>query len=381
MWPLTDYDASKVLAAFTVFAVPYTTNLIWARYPARPTTDLIIITGEDGPLVPAHGYVIADGKIIVGDTYDESSFVGRKTVIAAATVANNDLSICAHLTSIDFEERTYMAILKAAADNVAMYRILKTESKIFTKRVKRLPHPLTLLSICAGKEIDGTVESDGTIAIDICDAMLFWPRHVGRREIHFTNGVAKIDIPFLITGLENVIMKYLTRLATSDSLQTWIASDEDSMEHRLLDEMMTRTAERKRRMSDSVVSDGAPPPCIVALCEKGKREPWKNDERYQLGYVISSLAAKRGVDGKTIAEPFVNFMRDTGMGEGRIKEFLGQIRPQYTDKRTCRSRARLASGIVCPVGSVKKCLSMRKGAIFIDPETTTIANVWAYSDK
>lgn len=379
MWPITDYEARRVSSAFAVFAVPFCESIRWDRSPVEPSNDLIIVESQDGSLGKPEGYIIVDGKIGSG-RYTSLDFLSLRQVLAASTVPNQR-SVCSHLHTLSFEKGTYIAILKAATDPTTAHTILATEARRFTARLTVIPHPLSLLSLCIGRPIEGMVRCDGSLQLDVCDAMVIWPREIGRREFVFRGG--RITIPWerFKQSIEHMIDVYLTRLSADSRLHAWIDSSEDSAEHNLVSDMKQWTTRRRQRRASAIISNATPPPCIVALCERGKTTAWKNSDRYQLAYAINSLAILTGANAHDLAAPFADFMRVNNMGESRVKEFLAQIKPNYTDKRLCRSRASLASGLICPIKDVTMCLKQRKGSIPIDAKTATIADVWAYSDN
>lgn len=374
VWPLKDSEATLLLRSFVVFLVPPAKEYKWHRFPCNPTADLLVVSREG----ERPEFVIVDGKIGSSNVYRRT--VNLKQVLAACKPTKG---ICAGLKRLSFEERTFMAILKASVDDVASGRLLNTEARIMTKRLTIIPHPLCLLEECLGKRVDGNVFKKGDsweLQVDVCDALNIWPVEIGRRELILKRGIAFVPAAFFLRTMTSILFRYLRRLASAARLKEWIESSETSAEKDFVVELTQRNEKRKRRVSDSVISDAAPPACIKQLCSKAKTQPWKNDDRYQLAYVLNTLAQKRDVDGVTIAEPFVEIMRQYNMGEDRIKAFQSQIRPHYIDKRTCKSRARLASGLVCPygVGGVKACINSRKG-IYLDAESVGIADVWAFS--
>lgn len=393
VWPLKDYEARTLLASYSLFCVQYSPKIKWSRFQDIPSTDVLVV--KDEPLGCAIGYIIADGKFITDDTYTDKNILTLRHVIANATPVTSPV-ICRQLKRIPLEERTCQAVLNAALNESRQLKIVEQEATIITKRRNIWPHPIELLEQCVGHSIDAIVhhqpqeEDPWYLSVDACHALSIWPRLIGRREIVLKSGRALVPKHIFMSSIPRVVTAYLMRLARDDRLLAWIETTESSTSMSELDPYQSYVAtmrsgimKRKRRLSDSVIQGAGAPPCIQLLMSRGTTTPWKNDERYQLAYVINSLAEKREADAALLAQPYVEFMEHHNMGKERISKFTSQLKPRYLDKRLCKFRGNLQSGIICPFSGgshgVKVCIQKRKG-IYIDPESATIADIWAYSE-
>lgn len=387
LWPLTGYEADKLLQSYAIFLVKHQEKYTWHRFPQSPSPDLLIVQSRYGEYNTPEGFFIADGKVAKTNVYTKRNFVTLAQVNAACRPLTA-VVICYKLPSIKLSTRTMIAVLKAAIDPTNQHKILAVESRIMCKRLKILPRPDLLLKQIKGSTVKTSWNTRSTtddilLDMDIVDVLYFWPNSIARREIHFYRGVAHIPLGFLLDSLPQLMLKYLLRLTTHESLRRWMENDTGSPEHDFTKRMKEAVIVRKRNLSQSVINNSTYPQCIKDLMASGEQTPWKNAERYQLAYVLGSLGDIKSALPLDLAEPFIQFMQDSGMGANRIREFKAQLKPKYIDKRLCRHRASLVSGIRCPyqggLEGVKACLKKRKG-IFIDPQTATIATIWAFSD-
>jgi hypothetical protein len=132
-----------------------------------------------------------------------------------------------------------------------------------------------------------------------------------------------------------------------------------------------------------------PPPCITGLFDK-HHKMWDYAVRFQLAYILSSVAHLCDISVETIAKPFVEGLEKRNKRKDSLEHFLyclkhnkrtGNVYSSLMDTRKCKHRQHPtvnAEGIACPFGgNVTACLASRHNTnATLTKDNATVSLIW-----
>ena len=367
VWPLRGYEAETLLKAYSIFTVPFQTVYNWRRFCEKPSRDLLIVQSRIESGHPVEGCIIVDGKI--PPPFGEASIVPIRVALASARTQDRG-AISAHLDTFAWNNRTRLALFKSVI--LDREDLLQTEARLLCKQLSVLPHPVLLIESLLGRRV-ASDSLNWPVTLPVLDMLEIMPKYIAKRLVPLKQGKAYLDKDTYIRMLPDLMVLRLKQAKNSNIIQDWIRSTTEGPEIKFATQIVTTDRKRKAQLA---MRTSEPPPCIQNQMTK---PVWKNDDRWQLGYVINSLAAKLETDPIEIAEPFIRYMEEQSMGKHRIDQFIHSLSRTKPDRRTCASRGNVTAGITCPFnGNSAHCISQRNGK-FINPLTATIADIWVFS--
>lgn len=411
---LSDQDARILFKVFTCFSVERTSDnkYKWEHFGTPTSTyshDVLMIV-DNTRLNPLVGCIIADRRYI--DTmgvYTEKLIQSLAVVIETAKNRAHAKHgrVCSELKDLTLSPTALNAILRAIVDKTNANDLIRKASKVEAKQCRRIPHPLTILSVLlpsySGRKEMYVQFKDGSswmLFADVCDIMEVLPQLISKRQVNLYNGYCVIDDALFMENLPQLYYRRMMQFTKPGPITRWTTSmlqephmdaDYEFFGEWLYVHKINNACIQKRADSREALMHGTQPPqCIAHHMEKGKQSPWDNRDRYQYAYVLRSVAKALGTNVRDLSDTVVDLMREYSMGEERIREFTRVINSpngNYTDKVPCKTRVpRLNKGITCPFGAgtqgVKRCIASRKqkGVGTLSADTATISDIWTRSE-
>lgn len=366
--------------------------------------DVILITRPFAKQKLVGGIIADETYLDATNTYSSVLIRPLQSIIAilSRVKPKQKTGICAMSESLALSERTMNAILRAAVDTEAASAILRKQAAVDAQSLKFMPSPLTIFkrygsSLKTKKEAYLEFsDSSWTCHVDIIDILELCPFLISKRVILLNRGYGLVKEEDFLLAIPTILEKIYNGKCTDNRLQSWVDDmlsitymipvDKDYPEWKYVSEIKASVDKRLRRLHQNVFVNSAPPACIGTLRAQGHQIPFRNEERWQLAYIIRNVSNLWGVPTMLIAGAFISFMRDAGMGSARIRQFehiLKSNNPNFTDKLLCINRRPIGKGVTCPYGGgasgVAACLESRKtkDATALNISNATVSRVWA----
>lgn len=287
-----------------------------------------------------------------------------------------------------FPESLYKNIIRSCAGNCTE-KLKKVCQELCAAR-QSFPHPAVILQSCGACSPRRTF-TDAVTAASGCvfDLMAKVPFLVAKLHVHIHRGCYYWHISD--ETMHRCVFLWCEQLASSQVLcrfitNTKIVGAKTPEEEYVQRINMAETHRAKFRQHLFSKHLGVPPPCISDLYKLPHE--WNNGIRYQLAYIIVSIARELRIDVHQIAQPFVRYMSTHFHGKEskrRLRHFVTHLKRSHVeDVQPCITRAQYAGqnqkSISCPFGGgregVKQCLAKRGVPFALHIEKLTVSRVW-----
>lgn len=297
--------------------------------------------------------------------------------------------------SVRLHSGVYQILLKQVVDNLVNNYKTPTQYiddilRLYLKGNPVLPTTLQLLNL-VDPGWKAYPPQNSFIRDDVLTSRLF-KRLVGRRGAILRRGKAVI----LLDQFPSPFWKYLVRFhfiqlcgkQMHDYVQRVVSahyvpvSGVDVAIRRMYDR-----ASGKRKMRDQDLEYGrttleSAPPCI----HRALREPLLDMKRFNLAVIVNHVTKVRNLHPDLLLGEIMEEVARSPINKGRSHDISVRITSElkktgaHADPITCGHRCGTFNGIRCVYDSPLVCIEGRPGAERLDPHTSTIGDIWLFSN-